>query len=64
MNIAEFGSDLDRARDVVAYLTDLGINAIEIMPLSNVGNSVDWAICRSGTSESMSDSESDPTCRP
>jgi 1,4-alpha-glucan branching enzyme len=42
MNIAEFGSDLDRARAVVAYLADLGINAIEIMPLSNVGNSVDW----------------------
>lgn len=42
VNIAEFGSDLDRAREVVAYLADLGINAIEIMPLSNVGNSVDW----------------------
>jgi maltooligosyltrehalose trehalohydrolase len=42
VNIAEFGSDLDRARQVVAYLADLGINAIEIMPLSNVGNSVDW----------------------
>ena len=42
MNIAEFGSDLNRAREVVAYLADLGINAIEIMPLSNVGNSVDW----------------------
>jgi hypothetical protein len=42
MNIAEFGSDLDRARTVVAYLADLGINVIEIMPLSNVGTSVDW----------------------
>jgi maltooligosyltrehalose trehalohydrolase len=42
MNIAEFGSDLNRAREVVAYLADLGINAIEVMPLSNVGNSVDW----------------------
>lgn len=42
VNIAEFGSDLDRARGLVAYLADLGINAIEIMPLSNVGNSVDW----------------------
>jgi 1,4-alpha-glucan branching enzyme len=42
MNIAEFGSDLDRARTVVAYVADLGINAIEIMPLSNVGTSVDW----------------------
>jgi maltooligosyltrehalose trehalohydrolase len=26
----------------MAYLKDLGINAIEIMPLSNVGASVDW----------------------
>ncbi|TFV44558.1 alpha-amylase family glycosyl hydrolase [Bradyrhizobium niftali] len=42
VNIAEFGDDLDRARGLVAYLADLGINAIEIMPLSNVGSSVDW----------------------
>lgn len=42
VNIAEFGDDLDRARGLVAYLADLGVNAIEIMPLSNVGNSVDW----------------------
>ncbi|MFK4511841.1 alpha-amylase family glycosyl hydrolase [Bradyrhizobium daqingense] len=42
VNIAEFGSDLNRARGFAAYLADLGINAIEIMPLSNVGNSVDW----------------------
>lgn len=42
VNIAEFGSDLNRALGFAAYLADLGINAIEIMPLSNVGNSVDW----------------------
>jgi maltooligosyltrehalose trehalohydrolase len=42
INIAELGSDLDRARDRMAYLSDFGINAIEIMPLSNVGVSVDW----------------------
>lgn len=42
VNIGEFGSDLNRARGFAAYLADLGINAIEIMPLSNVGNSVDW----------------------
>jgi maltooligosyltrehalose trehalohydrolase len=42
MNIAELGGDLDRARTIVAYLADLGINAIEIMPLSNVATSVDW----------------------
>jgi len=42
VNIAEFGNDFDRARELAAYLADLGVNAIEIMPLSNVGNSVDW----------------------
>ncbi|PSO21505.1 alpha-amlyase [Bradyrhizobium sp. MOS003] len=42
VSIAEFGNDLDRARGLLAYLADLGINAIEIMPLSNVGNSIDW----------------------
>lgn len=42
INIAEFGRDLNRVREVIAYLADLGINAIEIMPLSNAGNSVDW----------------------
>ena len=42
INIAELAGDLDRARDRMAYLSDLGVTAIEIMPLSNVGVSVDW----------------------
>jgi maltooligosyltrehalose trehalohydrolase len=42
VNIAELGGDLDRARRLVSYLQDLGVNAVEIMPLSNVGTSVDW----------------------
>ena len=42
INVAELGGDLDRIRNVIAYLADLGVNAIEIMPLSNVGSSVDW----------------------
>jgi 1,4-alpha-glucan branching enzyme len=42
VNIAEFAGDLDRTRDVMSYLKDLGVNAIEIMPLSNVGATVDW----------------------
>src|SRR5262249_27566293 len=41
-NGAELGSDLAHLRNVVAYLKDLGVNAVEIMPLSNVGSSVDW----------------------
>ena len=42
VNIAELGGDLDRASEFLAYLADLGVNAIEVMPLSNAGASVDW----------------------
>jgi maltooligosyltrehalose trehalohydrolase len=42
VNIAELGGDLDRANDFLAYLADLGVNAVEIMPLSNVAAAVDW----------------------
>lgn len=42
VNIAELGGDLERTRDLMAYLRDLGVNAIEVMPLSNVASSVDW----------------------
>ncbi len=42
MNIAEIAGDLDRTRGVMAYLQDLGVNTVEIMPLSNVASSVDW----------------------
>lgn len=42
INIAELGGDLDRTRNLMAYLSDLGVNAVEVMPLSNVAASVDW----------------------
>jgi maltooligosyltrehalose trehalohydrolase len=42
VNIAELGGDLERTQELMAYLGDLGVNAIEVMPLSNVANSVDW----------------------
>jgi maltooligosyltrehalose trehalohydrolase len=42
INIAELGGDIERIHNVVAYLKDLGVNAVEIMPLSNVASSVDW----------------------
>jgi maltooligosyltrehalose trehalohydrolase len=42
LNIAEFGGDLGRAAARLPYLRDLGVNAIEVMPLSNVGGVVDW----------------------
>ena len=41
-NIAELGGDLERTSNLMAYLSDLGVNAIEVMPLSNVAASVDW----------------------
>jgi 1,4-alpha-glucan branching enzyme len=42
INIAELGRDLEHVINLVGYLADLGINCIEIMPLSNVATSVDW----------------------
>jgi maltooligosyltrehalose trehalohydrolase len=42
VNVAELGGDLERTRRLMSYLRDLGVNAIEVMPLSNVGVSVDW----------------------
>jgi 1,4-alpha-glucan branching enzyme len=42
LNVAECGGDFARATALMAYLADLGVNAIEVMPLSNVGITVDW----------------------
>lgn len=38
----EFASDIKGATQHLEYLKDLGINCIEIMPVSNVYRSVDW----------------------
>lgn len=40
--ISEFGGDIDRTIERLDYLADLGINCIEVMPVSNVGLTVDW----------------------
>lgn len=40
--INEFGGDIDGMIAHLDYLADLGINCIEIMPVSNVSNTVDW----------------------
>ena len=40
--INEFGGDIDRTIDLLDYLADLGVNCLEIMPVSNVDNVVDW----------------------
>ena len=42
INIAELAGDLDRARDLMAVSQRPRRNGIELMPLSNVGVSVDW----------------------
>ena len=42
VNIAELGGDMERTCNFLAYLADLGVNAIEVMPLSNVAATVDW----------------------
>lgn len=40
--INEFGVDIDGTIAKLDYLADLGINCIEVMPVSNVANTVDW----------------------
>jgi maltooligosyltrehalose trehalohydrolase len=42
LNLAEFGGDLERSEDLLDYLADLGVNAIQVMPVSNIANEVDW----------------------
>lgn len=40
--ITEFGTDIDRTIERLDYLADLGINCIEVMPVSNVAMTIDW----------------------
>ncbi len=40
--INEFAGGIDGTISRLGYLADLGINCIELMPLSNVGAEVDW----------------------
>ncbi len=40
--INEFGGCIDDAIERLDYLWDLGINCIEVMPVTNVSNIVDW----------------------
>lgn len=42
LNLAEFGGSLEGAIDRLAYLSDLGVNALSVMPVSNVSLEVDW----------------------
>ncbi|MGE3267633.1 MAG: alpha-amylase family glycosyl hydrolase [Chloroflexota bacterium] len=40
--LAEFGGDIDGAIDRLGYLADLGVNCVEVMPVSNVALETDW----------------------
>ena len=40
--VSEFRGDLHRTIQQLPYLVDLGINCIEVMPLSNVLATIDW----------------------
>lgn len=40
--INEFGGDIKTTTSGLDYLADLGVNCIEIMPVTNVANNVDW----------------------
>jgi maltooligosyltrehalose trehalohydrolase len=40
--ISEFRNDIDRTIRQLPYLADLGINCIEVMPVSNVLSTIDW----------------------
>jgi len=40
--ISEFRTDLGRTIKQLPYLKDLGINCIEVMPVSNVLSTIDW----------------------
>jgi 1,4-alpha-glucan branching enzyme len=42
MMISEFRDDLGRTINQLPYLADLGINCIEVMPVSNVLSTIDW----------------------
>lgn len=40
--INEFAGDIDRTIGLLDYLSDLGVNCVELMPVSNVSNTIDW----------------------
>jgi 1,4-alpha-glucan branching enzyme len=42
MMLSEFDFDIDGAIDRLDYLKDLGINCIEVMPITSCENTIDW----------------------
>jgi maltooligosyltrehalose trehalohydrolase len=46
--INEFAGGIDGTIDRLDYLADLGVNCVEVMPVSNVSATVDWGFLPSG----------------
>jgi maltooligosyltrehalose trehalohydrolase len=46
--ISEVAGSVEAARDMLPYLADLGVNCIEVMPVSNVANTINWGYDPSG----------------
>ena len=63
INIAEFAGGLERSRDVLAYLADLGVNASRSCRCRTSPARSTGAFCRSVISASTSASASAPTSR-
>ena len=40
--ITEFGGDIDKTISLLGYLADLGINCIEVMPVNDVLDAINW----------------------
>lgn len=48
VNLAEFGHGIDQAIDRIPYVADLGVNCIEVMPVTDVDPEVDWGYLPDG----------------
>jgi maltooligosyltrehalose trehalohydrolase len=48
LNLAEFAHGIDQAVSRIPYLADLGVNCIEIMPVTDVDPEVDWGYLPNG----------------
>lgn len=48
VNLAEFARGIAQAADRLPYLADLGVNCIEIMPVTDVDPEVDWGYLPNG----------------
>lgn len=42
LNVREFNRDFQGVIDQIGYLTDLGVNVLELMPVTNVKEDVEW----------------------